>query len=110
MILPEESWLVDSSNADLKVRSSDGVEFDLHRTVLAVHTGAFPGPDVGTAGEIVDLTESADVLRVCFDFMYPKRHPDLDDITDFDLLAAVAEAVGKYEIFAAVNTCNTRLR
>lgn len=92
------------------MRSSDGVEFDLHRTLLAAHTGAFPGPEIGTSGEIVELTESAGVLRICFDFVYPKRHPDLEDISDFDLLAAVAEAVGKYEIFSAINTCITRLR
>ncbi|PPQ79637.1 LOW QUALITY PROTEIN: hypothetical protein CVT25_003222 [Psilocybe cyanescens] len=105
-----DRWSVNTSNADLKVRSSDGVEFDLHRTVLAVHTGAFPGPEIGTSGEVIELTERANVLRICFDFMYPKRHPDLDDIDDFDLLAAVAEAVGKYQIFSAINTCNTRLR
>lgn len=59
---------------------------------------------------MVHLTEPAKILRVCFDFVYPKRHPDLKDIEDFETLAAIAEAVGKYQIFSAMNTCNTRLR
>ncbi|KAH9479313.1 hypothetical protein JR316_0007902 [Psilocybe cubensis] len=91
-------------------RSSDGVEFDLHRTLLGANTGAFPGPELETDGQVVELSEPAKVLQICFDFIYPKRHPDLEDITSFELLASVAEAVGKYEIFAAINTCNTRLR
>ena len=43
-------------------------------------------------------------------FLYPRKHPDLGVVSDFDTVAAVAEAVGKYEIFGAVNACEIRLR
>ncbi|KAH9479312.1 hypothetical protein JR316_0007901 [Psilocybe cubensis] len=108
--LGNNAALFNNENPDIKVQSADGVIFELHRAMLSAHTGSFPGSEIEVAGEPVKLTESADVLRICFDFIYPKRHPDLEDVEDFELLAAVAEAVGKYEIFSAVNTCNTRLR
>ena len=71
-------------------------------------TGAFPGPEVPTEGEPVSLTETAKVLSILFSFVYPKRHPDLEDL-DFSVVAAVAEAAGKYEVFAAMIPCNVRL-
>ena len=91
------------------MRSSDGRVFDLHKSLLEAHTGAFPGPEVGDKNEVIKLTEAGDVLELLFAFVYPKPHPDLADV-DFDLVAALAEAVGKYEVYSAVNTCNTRLR
>ncbi|KDR80797.1 hypothetical protein GALMADRAFT_1107674 [Galerina marginata CBS 339.88] len=98
-----------SSTSDIKIRSSDGIEFDLHRTLLEAYTGAFPGPELDTGGEVLQLTETGNVLKILFEFVYPQRHPDLED-KDFDLIAAVAEAVGKYEVYSAINTCNTRMR
>ena len=91
------------------MQSSDGRVFDLHKALLEAYTGAFPGPDVDSKDEIVYLTETGDVLELLFAFVYPNRHPDLEDV-GFEPLAALAEAVGKYEVYSAVNTCNTRLR
>ncbi|KDR82813.1 hypothetical protein GALMADRAFT_112866 [Galerina marginata CBS 339.88] len=108
----DPSWMTErfnSGNADIKFRSIDGIEFDLHRALLQAHAGAFPGPEIDTQGEIVQLTEPATVLQVLFDFIYPKRHSDLED-KDFEFMAALAEAVEKYEVYSLMPLCNARLR
>ena len=61
-----------------------------------------------TGGEMVQLTEPANVLSILFAFLYPKAPPDLRG-ESFEVVAAVAEAVGKYEVFLAVEVCNERL-
>jgi len=110
MIIPHDSdCTVDASDADVVFQSSDGVQFHLHRKNLEAVAGAFPGPEFETNGEIANLAEPADVLQILFKFVYPRRHPDLEDL-DFSMVAAIAEAAGKYEVFPAINTCITRLR
>ena len=95
-------------DSDIEIRSVDGFIFQLHRVVLGVTTGAFPGSEFDTNGEMVQLTEPAKVLGVLFAFLYPKVHPDLHG-ESFEEVAAVAEAAGKYEVFSAASTCNERL-
>ncbi|KAF8902371.1 hypothetical protein CPB84DRAFT_859909 [Gymnopilus junonius] len=108
----EQPWVntrFNEQDSDVQIKSADGFIFRLHRTLLEMNTGAFPGPEVSTEGEeSVPLTEKANVLAILFSFIYPKRHPDLDDL-NFQTVAGVAEAAGKYEVFAAINTCNARL-
>jgi hypothetical protein len=88
----------------------DGTLFKVHRKNLEFGTGAFPPSDTfQTMGEITYLTETEDVLAVMFQFVYPRRHPDLEDM-DFKIVIQVAEAVEKYEVFAGMNTCKLRLR
>ncbi|KAF9478262.1 hypothetical protein BDN70DRAFT_880225 [Pholiota conissans] len=100
----------DFSDSDVTIQSSDGILFKLHRRNLEFGTGAFPPAEVfQTEGEITQLTEKADILAVMFQFVYPRRHPDLEDLV-FELVIQVAEAVEKYEVFAAMNTCRLRLR
>jgi len=57
----------------------------------------------------VQLTESGKTLELLFAFVYPKRHPDLDN-EDFQTVIELAEAVGKYEVYSAMCACNTRLK
>ncbi|PPQ65714.1 hypothetical protein CVT26_000330 [Gymnopilus dilepis] len=97
-----------AQDADITIQSSDGVLFKLNRQNLGMNTGAFPGAEIATQEEIVYLTEPAKVLEIVFQFVYPRRHPTLGDI-DFDTLLRVAEAVEKYEVFAAMNICEIRL-
>jgi len=103
-----------ASDADVIIESADGVQFHLHRKYLEAYTGAFPGPAVAGLGciiqqDIARLTESEKSLQIVFQFVYPKRHPDLAGI-DFDTLSGVAEAVEKYEVFAAMVICEIRLK
>ena len=91
---------------DMEIRSADGFIFQLHSVVLGVATSAFPGLD--KEGEVVQLTEPANVLEILFAFLYPKAHPDLYG-ESFEMLMAVAEAAGKYEVHSAADVCNERL-
>jgi hypothetical protein len=100
--------LVNFSDADITILSSDHVTFKLHRKYLEANTGAFPSAEFETHGEIVPLTEPSNTLEVMFQFVYPKRHPKLDQ-QDFSSVLAIAEAVEKYEVFSAMNTCETRI-
>ena len=100
--------IVNAVDADVIIQSEDGVQFHLHRENLKFCTGAFPGKEYETRGEVVILTEPANVLQILFQFVYPKRHPNLKD-QDFETVAAIAEAAGKYEVFSAINTCIGRL-
>ena len=89
--------------------SVDGVQFRLHRKNLEAHTGAFPAPEFETNGETTHLTEPANILRILFQFVYPRRQPDLERL-DFEVVAAVSEAAEKYEVFSAMPICNVRMR
>ena len=100
--------LVNFSDADITFLSSDLVTFKLHRKYLESNTGAFPTAEFETNGEVVHLTEPSSVLEIMFQFVYPKRHPKLDK-QDFISVLAIAEAVEKYEVFSAMNTCESRM-
>lgn len=106
---PKLDSLVDSRNADIKFQSTDGVVFNLHTALLQAHTGGFPGPEFSAQGEVVQLSEPANVLALLFDLIYPKRHLDLSE-TEPETVFALAEAVEKYEVFSAMFVCNARLR
>ncbi|KAG5637532.1 hypothetical protein H0H81_004228 [Sphagnurus paluster] len=97
-----------ASDADVSFLSSDKVVFQLHRKYLEATCGAFPSAEFETRGEQVPLTEDAETLEVLFQFVYPRRHPDLKS-TPFELLSRVAEAAEKYEVFAAMNVCKYRM-
>ncbi|CAA7269258.1 unnamed protein product [Cyclocybe aegerita] len=96
-------------DADVTFQSSDGIQFHIHRKHLESHTGAFPGSEFDTRGEVTHLTEHSKTLAILFQFVYPRRHPTLQD-ADFATLMPVAEAVEKYQVFSAMNTCEARLR
>ncbi|KAF8972782.1 hypothetical protein BDZ97DRAFT_858345 [Flammula alnicola] len=100
--------LFDASDADVMIQSSDGVIFRIHQKNLETHTGVFPPAEFDTQ-EVVYLSEPASVLEILFHFIYPKRYPGLED-QNFEVVAAVAEAVEKYEVFSAMKTCEVRLR
>ncbi|KAF8970661.1 hypothetical protein BDZ97DRAFT_55529 [Flammula alnicola] len=102
-----------AADADLIVQSVDGTQFHLHRKYLEAHTGAFPGPGAvgfnsNTRQDVTHLTEPASVLEILFQFVYPKRHPALED-TSFEILAPLAEAIEKYEVFSAMSICEVQL-
>lgn len=110
-VTAEQPWVntkFSLCDSDIEVRSVDGFIFQLHRVVLKVTTGVFPGSEIETDGEMVQLTEPAEVLGILFAFLYPKAHPGLYG-ESFEAVAAVAEAAGKYEVFSAASTCNERL-
>jgi hypothetical protein len=102
---------VNADDGDIIIQSSDKVEFLLHRKNLEYFAGAFPlkGLLSKNVPTVVDLPEPASVLEVVFEYTYPKRFRDFLD-KDFDLLIAVADAVEKYQVFAAMPLCAIGLR
>lgn len=102
---------VNDPNADVSFRSVDGVVFRLHRVNLKVASDGF-APDLiqsHTIDEYVDLPETAATLELLFLFVYPKRHPTLEAV-EFEVLAPLAEAAEKYQVFAAMNICLVRMK
>ncbi|KAJ7871744.1 hypothetical protein B0H13DRAFT_1895636 [Mycena leptocephala] len=76
---PTVSQKFNFADANVTFKSSDGVLFHVHRKNLEVCTEGFPPAEISTtAGEIVDLPETAETLELLFQFMYPQRHPALD--------------------------------
>jgi hypothetical protein len=112
---------VNAPDADVAFVSSDQpipVHFHIHSKNLEVSTGAFPparkafSPSSSSAlvaEEAVPLSEPAEVLEVLFTFMYPNRHPNLENVT-FSLLAQVAESAEKYEVYPAISICKVRMK
>ncbi|KAF9449721.1 hypothetical protein P691DRAFT_618541, partial [Macrolepiota fuliginosa MF-IS2] len=93
---------------DVIFQSSDGIQFYIHRKNLETATGGFAPPEFATCGEVVYLTESARTLELLFQFIYPRRHPSLE-CEVIEVLAPLAEAAEKYEVFPAMNICYVRM-
>ncbi|KAG5637526.1 hypothetical protein H0H81_004222 [Sphagnurus paluster] len=98
-----------AGNADVTFVSSDEVLFYIHRKNLETNAEGFPSAEFDTGGEIVPLTETAVTLELLFQFIYPRRHPDLEDTT-FEILAPLAEAAEKYQVFSAMTICKIRMK
>ncbi|KAF5316234.1 hypothetical protein D9619_006253 [Psilocybe cf. subviscida] len=103
---------VNFANSDITIESSDNVRFLLHRKNLETHTEAFPGSDFEsdkTNGEVVKLTEAAEILEVLFQFVYLRNQPVLSAL-GVETLLVLAEAVQKYQVFSAKIGCEVQLR
>ncbi|KAG6831548.1 hypothetical protein H0H92_009467 [Tricholoma furcatifolium] len=110
----EESPTVTSTifcapDADVVFQSSDNVLFHIHRKNLEAHAAAFPPSEFDTKGEVVSLTEDASTLSTLFQFIYPRRHPDVE-LMSFDELYGLAEAAEKYEFYGVMSVCKGRLK
>jgi hypothetical protein len=64
---------------------------------------------VSLAEEIIDLSEHSEVLDLLLQFMSLQRPPDVRSL-DFSVLAPLAEAVEKYEVFSAMTACETNMK
>ncbi|KAF8056508.1 hypothetical protein FPV67DRAFT_1431193, partial [Lyophyllum atratum] len=100
---------VSAGDADVKFSSSDNVIFHIHRKNLEIAAAAFPSAEFDTRGEVVPLTEDAATLEFLFQYVYPQRHPHLEE-TSFETLAPLAEAAEKYEVFSAMTLCYIRMK
>jgi hypothetical protein len=96
-------------DSEVTFRSTDGVLFPVRRAYLDAHTGGFPPSDFATCDEIVPLTEDSTTLELLFQFVYPKRHPDLA-LVPFEVLYPLTEAAEKYEVYSAMNICSIRMK
>ncbi|THU99742.1 hypothetical protein K435DRAFT_751668 [Dendrothele bispora CBS 962.96] len=114
-----------SKGGDVIFCSSDNVLFYIHKKNLEFSTGGFPMADFTSSqvtnadeghtsspkrtAEIVPLTETGSILEILFQFVYPQRHPSLDDM-NWVTFSGLAEAAEKYEVYNAMNVCQIRMR
>ena len=103
------SLAVDDPEADITFCSADGDLFHLQRKYLEANTGAFPGSEFDTRGEVTHLTETSGILLLLFQFVSPKRDPEVDGL-DIDILVGLAEAAEKYEVFHAMSLCRLQMK
>ncbi|KAJ7252350.1 hypothetical protein B0H12DRAFT_1184913 [Mycena haematopus] len=113
MAAPRLSQRFCASDADLTVCSSDRVLFKVHRKTLKAHSGIFAGAADATrpenGDEVVDLSETANVLDILFQFMYAaQEQPDLRNM-DFSTLLALAEAAEKYMVYSVLKLCRMQM-
>ncbi|KAJ7165448.1 hypothetical protein C8R43DRAFT_878175, partial [Mycena crocata] len=104
-------------DADLSISSSDGVLFKVHRKNLEVHSDIFADagnttlPETGGQDDVIELSESAAVLDLLFQYMYRQLQPDLNDSeVKFELFAGLAEAAEKYMVYSALTLCRMKMK
>jgi hypothetical protein len=101
--------IFNAEDAEIAFRSSDNIVFKIHRKNLEVNTaGLSPAALTTSISELVPLSEDSPTLELLFQYIYPRRQPLLDDI-EFVLLASLAEAAEKYEVFPAMTVCYIRM-
>ena len=106
--------LVNASDANIVLRSSDGVLFKVHRKNLAVHSDVFAAAEtisqpVAEEVEVVQLSETSSVLDLLLQFMNRQSQPDLRNVP-FEILADLSNTVDKYEVFSAMTKCEMAMR
>ncbi|EPQ56280.1 hypothetical protein GLOTRDRAFT_74871 [Gloeophyllum trabeum ATCC 11539] len=90
----------DRPDADLVLRSCDGIDFRVYKSVLSLVSPVFetmftlpqPGPKVGASEPpVVQMTEDERTLYLVLQFCYPGRRLELKDLTDMVALLEFAE-------------------
>ena len=99
-------------NADIVLRTSDGVHFAVHMVVLGLTSDFFDGmakvPQPCGTGEraIVDVQENSDTFEALLRYMYPCDDPVLNDIMR---LGDVLRAAVKYQVDPVAQRLKRRL-
>lgn len=68
-----------------------------------------PQPQDGKPVLPATLSESSNILDLLFQHVYPQAHPQLDKV-DFDVLADLAEAAEKYQVYSAMEVCRLLMK
>ena len=106
----------DKASADVILRSSNKVDFLVHKLVLSLASPFFetmfsiPQPSTherSTDKPIVDVPEDNVVLECLLRYIYPVSDPYISDFSVFDRVLAAAN---KYELAEAVALVTTALR
>ncbi|QRV77682.1 The BTB (BR-C, ttk and bab)/POZ (Pox virus and Zinc finger) domain [Ceratobasidium sp. AG-Ba] len=93
---------------DIVLRSSDGVEFTVWRLILRLTSPVFGDMfSVGTAEDVIDLTDDAHSISMMLQFAYPDR--DLF-VPSFDHLEKALGIARKYHIDRMTEMLRQRLR
>ena len=102
--------LVSFVDSDISIQSGDGVVFGLHQANMKINMGSWELV-FGKAkiDAVIQLPEKSVILDLLFQFCYPMRHPELNDLT-FDTLSELAEAAEKYKVFSAISICKIGMK
>src|SRR5258706_10365453 len=93
---------------DFNLRSSDGHDFYVPRSILSIASPSFTSTDPGTSADatIIALAEPACILDVLFTLIYPVEAPTW---TSLDGFSAVLDAALKYDMRGTVETLRRSL-
>jgi hypothetical protein len=93
---------------DFNLRSSDGHDFYVSRTILSIASPSFTSTDPGTSADatIIALAEPACIIDVLLTLIYPVEAPTW---TSLDGFSAVLDAALKYDMRGAVETLRRSL-
>jgi hypothetical protein len=85
--------------------------FKFFRKHLETYSVAFAGGEAfpSVAGEIIDLTETSEVVELLLRLMSLERHPNLMTL-EFSVLAQLADALDRYEVMSALSICEVAMR
>jgi hypothetical protein len=100
-------------NADITLRSCDGTLFKFYRKQLEAYSVAFAGGEAfpSVAGEIIDLSETLEVVELLLQLMSLDKYANLMTLElEFSVLAQLAEAIEKYEVVSARIVCDMVMR
>ncbi|KAK7041735.1 hypothetical protein VNI00_009024 [Paramarasmius palmivorus] len=96
---------------DVVIKSSDNHTFGAHAKNLESFSEGFPlsGSVKANDQEPVELTETADILRLFLAFTHNSSSPDLSGY-DIDVIMSLAEAADKYGNHFAMAVCRKSMR
>ncbi|KZT64592.1 hypothetical protein DAEQUDRAFT_732442 [Daedalea quercina L-15889] len=97
-----------ADDADVKVRSSDGMVFKVHRKTINKYSEGLLRDGVPDSRGEFQLNENRETLRLLFQFMYKKR-PNLGSLP-FQSLRSLAEASESYEVDPLGDMCDHQMR
>ncbi|KAF8603550.1 hypothetical protein BDV93DRAFT_544716 [Ceratobasidium sp. AG-I] len=93
---------------DVTLRSSDSVEFQAHSAILNLASPVFEGLSVvGTAKDVVELSETAETISLMLRFIYPNEKTPI--ITSFEMFSKCLEAAHKYDLGGMLGTLDDQL-
>ncbi|EPT01262.1 hypothetical protein FOMPIDRAFT_1120746, partial [Fomitopsis schrenkii] len=99
---------VRASDADTKVRSSDGTLFKVHQRTVNKYSDGLVEERVPNARGELELEEDSETLCLLFQFMYKKK-PDIASLA-FSTLRKLSEAAETYQVDPHSDTCDYHMR
>jgi hypothetical protein len=95
---------INFEDADIILRSLDGVEFHVHKVIISLIS---PGLLVNEPSKVDDLPvfdvpENGRILAMLLELCYPNGNPDAITLESLDVRAAVLQAAQKYKCSKAI--------
>ncbi|TFK67445.1 hypothetical protein BDN72DRAFT_960970 [Pluteus cervinus] len=96
---------------DVVIRSSDGQLHGTHSKNLEMYSGGFPPASLADPDQIntIELTETSEIITLMLGYVHNQRYPESDKI-EFEVFKQLAEAVEKYQIYAAMEACRLHMK